>query len=85
MAPNSAYQHLESLTVELKVLAEAGDWDAVAALIAGINSNHLPRAKPEDRAAIEAALQNIAAITERAVPLRDDISRMLAAFGTPAR
>ncbi|MBS1189601.1 MAG: hypothetical protein H6R10_1393 [Rhodocyclaceae bacterium] len=81
--PSPAYEALQSLTVQLKSLSEAGDWDSAASLIAGVRLENLPRAKPEDRAAIEAALENIAAITERAIPLRDDIARMLTAFGMP--
>lgn len=85
MPSNSAYRNLESLTIQLKALAEAGDWDAVASLIAGLRPDQLPKARPSDRAAIEAALQNIAIVNERATPLREDISRMLSAFGAPAR
>ncbi|HZX30412.1 MAG TPA: hypothetical protein VFF03_03590 [Rhodocyclaceae bacterium] len=85
MAPHSPYRDLESLTIHLKALAEAGDWDTVASLIAGLRPDQLPKARPSDRAAIEAALQNIAAINERAIPLREDIARLLSAFGTPAR
>lgn len=81
MAPNPAYRDLESLTIKLKALAEAGDWDTVASLISSIRPDQLPKARPSDRAAIEAALQNIAEIDERALPLRDDISRLLSAFG----
>lgn len=77
------YSALESLTAELRVLADANDWDAVASLIATIRLDRLPKARPEDRAAIEAALANIAAVTERAVPLRQDIAKMLSAFGIP--
>lgn len=85
MAPHSPYQDLESLTIKLKALAEAGDWDTVASVFAALRPDQLPKARPSDRKAIEAALQNIAAINERATPLREDISRLLSAFGIPAR
>lgn len=83
MAQTPAYQSLESLTSELKSLSEAGDWDSVASLMAEIRLDKLPKAQPQDRTAIEAALENISAISEQAIPLRDDIARMLSAFGRP--
>ncbi|HJW24570.1 MAG TPA: hypothetical protein VJ576_06700 [Rhodocyclaceae bacterium] len=82
-AAPAPYSALESLTAELRLLADANDWDAVAARVSTIRLEGLPKARPEDRAAIESALANIAAITERAVPLRQDIAKMLSAFGMP--
>lgn len=80
---SSPYRILEAMTRELRAMAEVDNWESVALLVAELRVDQLPKAAPDDRAAIEAALNNIAAAAERAAPLRDDISRMLAAFGTP--
>lgn len=82
---NTPYQTLEVITRELKKRAEAGDWETAAQIAvqlgAQLQPGRFPAATPSDRAAIEASLAHIAAITERAGPLQADIARLLQAFG----
>jgi hypothetical protein len=87
----SPYQSLDRITAELKKLAEAGNWGEAAqiatqlsAQLNGAEEAGFPTARPEDRDAILSSLANIAAVTERAAPLRDDIGRLLRAFDPQA-
>jgi hypothetical protein len=83
-SPYSPYSPLNAVTAELKRLAEAGDWGRAALVAtqvsAQLEARDFPAARPEDRAAIESCLANIAAVTERASPLQEDIGRLLQAF-----
>jgi hypothetical protein len=82
---NSPYENLAAVTAEIRQRAEAGDWAGAARTarrLADLSAaGHLGPARGADRAAIEAALADIAAISARAGPLKDDIGRMLDAFG----
>lgn len=82
---NSPYQNLEIITSALKKKSEEGDWEGAARIAAQlqvqISSASFPDATPADRPAIEAAMAHIASITEYAGPLREDIARLLQAFG----
>ncbi|MGB4466887.1 MAG: hypothetical protein WBH99_12030 [Azovibrio sp.] len=81
----SPYTQLARLTAAIEQRAEAGNWEDSAALtqelLGLLQAGHLPPATAADRPALEAAQKSIAAITERAEPLRDDIARLLKAFG----
>lgn len=81
---NSPYQNLEIITAALKKRSEEGDWEGAAQIAAQLQAqiNSFPAATPADRSAIEAAMAHIASVTEYAGPLRDDIARLLQAFGT---
>lgn len=80
----ASYAHLAGLSARIEKLAESGHWEACAVateeMLALLKSG-LPAARTSDRAAIEQALNSLAAINERAEPLRADISRLLKAFG----
>lgn len=81
----SPYARLAGLSASIERLAEAGEWDRCAALtveMLGLLKSGMPNARPADRASITAALESIAAIEERAMPLHEDITRLLKAFGT---
>jgi len=82
---DTPYQNLEIVAAEIKRQAEAGEWEIAAQIATRLSTQieaaGIPPATQQDRAAIEAALASIAAITERAEPLRDDIARLLKAFG----
>lgn len=80
-----SYHSIELITAEMKALAEANDWEAVALLIPHLKVDALPRAMPADREVIEMILANIAAVSERAEPLREDIARLLAGFSGSSR
>lgn len=77
----SPYPSLSSLIAEINRLATAGEWEAAARITQQLQLMKLPAATPGDREAIEAALKNIAEITERAEPLQGDLARLLKAFG----
>lgn len=80
----SPYSQLARLSAEIEKRAEAGNWEGTAAitqeLLKLLQGRGLPPATATDRPAIEAAQKSIAAITERAEPMRDDIARLLKAF-----
>ncbi|MDR3323134.1 MAG: hypothetical protein LBS89_02905 [Zoogloeaceae bacterium] len=84
----SAYPALKTIIATLKNRAEAGDWEVAAQMAtqvsASLSAGDFPAAQPADRAAIEESLAAIVALTERADPLREDMRRLLSAFGTPA-
>ncbi|MCX8146481.1 MAG: hypothetical protein N3C59_09130 [Azovibrio sp.] len=86
---NGPYQNLAIIIAAIRRQAEAGAWEDAAKLAAQLGQHigaapPLPAATAADRNALEAALADIAAITERAGPLQEDIGRLLAAFGSPA-
>lgn len=85
----SPYQNLAIITAEIRRQAEIGEWDGAAGIAAQlgrhIGTATLPAATPADRVAIETALENIAAIADRAGPLQEDIGRLLRAFGAPMK
>jgi hypothetical protein len=78
------YPLLQDMIAQLKQCSEAGDWEGAAQIATQISARVLaknfPVATQKDRAAIETCLAEIAAITERAVPLHEDIGRLLRAF-----
>ena len=81
----SPYENLAAVTAEIRERAEAGDWASAARAARRLadltETGQIGPAQRADRAAIEAALADIAAISERAGPLKDDIGRMLESFG----
>lgn len=81
----SPYSQLARLCAEIEQRAEADNWEGAAAITQELQKllqvHGLPPATAADRTAIEAAQKSIAAISERAEPLRDDIARLLKAFG----
>lgn len=85
---NGPYQNLAIIIAAIRRQAEAGAWEDAAKLAAQLGQHigaaPLPAATAADRNALEVALADIAAITERAGPLQEDIGRLLAAFGSPA-
>jgi hypothetical protein len=84
----SLYLALDTVIAELKKCAEAGEWEQAALMATRISAqlgaesgtSRFPAARAEDRAALESCLANIAAIVERAAPLREDVGRLLKAF-----
>lgn len=82
---NTPYQQLALITAEIRRLAESGAWENAAAIAAKlgphVGAGSFPDATPADREAIEAALNDIAAIAERAIPLQEDMANLLRAFG----
>lgn len=50
-------------------------------VLALLESGALPNATASDRPAIEATHARLVAINERAIPLREDLVRLLSAFG----
>lgn len=83
-APNAPnYADLEALTAEILKLAEGGRWEDAAVVAEQLETKLHTAAKPADRSAIEAALRNIQEISERAIPLRQDLANLLKAFGPP--
>ena len=86
---NSPYQNLAIITAEIRRQAEAGAWEGAARIAAQLGQHigtaALPNATPADRIAIETALENIAAIADRAGPLQEDMGRLLRAFGAPVK
>ncbi len=85
MSERTPFQSFALVAGEMRKHGEAGNWEKAAEIAAQMNAllhnGQLPAAQIADRAAIEAALVDIAALTERAGPLKDDIGRLLAAFG----
>ena len=85
MSERTPFQSFALVAGEMRKHGEAGNWEQAAEIAAQMNAllrnGQLPAAQVADRAAIEAALADIAALTERAGPLKDDVGRLLAAFG----
>ncbi|MDR2365966.1 MAG: hypothetical protein LBD68_08985 [Zoogloeaceae bacterium] len=85
MSSKTPYQNLALVMREIARLAEAGEWGKAAQtavqLNAQIQSGYLPPAQEADRAAIEESVARLAAVAERAEPLRQDIAVLLKAFG----
>jgi hypothetical protein len=83
-SPHSPYSQLARLGAELEKHAEEGHWETMRTIIDALQSRldtqPLPPATTADRASIADTLAHIAAITERALPLRDDIARLLKAL-----
>jgi len=83
-APSASnYADLEAFTAEILKLAEGGHWEDAAVVAEQLETKLYTAAKPADRSAIEAALRNIQEISERAIPLRQDLANLLKAFGPP--
>lgn len=85
MSERTPYQSLALIAREMLKYGETGNWEKSAEIAAQMNSllrsGKLPVAQAADREAIAAVLGDIAALTERAGPLKEDIARLLAAFG----
>lgn len=85
VSTRTPFESLALITAEMRKHGEAGDWNMAAGIASQMNAliegGRLPPAQAPDRAAIEAALANIAALKEHAGPLREDIGRLLVAFG----
>lgn len=79
----SNYTDLETLTAEILKLAEGGRWEDAAVVAEQLETKLHTAAKPADRSAIEAALRNLQEVSERAVPLHQDLTNLLKAFGPP--
>lgn len=85
MSGRTPYQSFAIIASEMRKYGEAGNWEKSAEIAAQMNtllrSSKLPAPQAADREAIAAVLADIAALTERAGPLKEDIARLLAAFG----
>ena len=85
MSGRTPYQSFAIIASEMRKYGEAGNWEKSAEIATQMNtllrSDKLPVAQAADREAIAAALSDIASLTERAGPLKEDIARLLAAFG----
>lgn len=85
MSERTPFQSLALVAGEMRKHGEAGNWDKAAEIAAQMDdllrNGQLPATQAADRAAVEAVLADIAALTERAGPLKEDMGRLLAAFG----
>lgn len=85
MNSSSPYHSLQIVAAEIRKHVENCEWEAAAHTAAQMSqqlaAGKFPTARLDDRQAIEATLLDIAAITEKAGPLKEDIARLLKAFG----
>ncbi len=79
------FLNISKLIDEIGRRAECGQWQEAAEfaeeLGRRIDEGNLPRATVADQQAIENTLTAISSITERAIPLQQDLERLLSVLG----